>query len=83
MKTINRKERIRRKQLPLYVEKDEDGFYVIECPLFTGCYTQGETLDEALKNIKEVIELVLEEKSNMDVYRSYNPREFSLHTISI
>lgn len=83
MKTINRKERIKPKQLPLYVEKDEDGFYVIDCPLFTGCYTQGETLDDALKNIKEVIGLVLEEKSNMEVYRSYNPQEFSLHTITI
>jgi len=30
----------------------------VECPLFRGCYTQGKTLDEALKNIKEVIELV-------------------------
>lgn len=82
MKTIDRDERIKRKQLPLYVEKDEDGFYVKECSLFTGCYTQGETLDEALQNIREVIELVLEEKTNMDIYKSYNLREFSLQTIS-
>ena len=82
MKTIDRDERIKRKQLPLYVEKDEHGFYVIECPLFTGCYTQGETLDEALQNIREVIELVLEEKTNMDIYKSYNLREFSLQTIT-
>ena len=51
------------KQLPLLVEKDEDGYYVIECPVFEGCYTQGETLDEALKNIREVIDLILEEKT--------------------
>lgn len=46
------------KQLPLFVEKDEDEFYVVECPLFEGCYSQGKTLDEALKNIRKVIALV-------------------------
>ena len=57
--------------LPIFVEKDEDGFYVVECPVFSGCYTQGKTLDEALENIEEVIELVLEEKENKEVLRDY------------
>jgi predicted RNase H-like HicB family nuclease len=70
-------------QLPLFVEKDEDGFYVVECPLFEGCYTQGKTLDQALKNIREVIEMVLEEENNRKVLHSYHPREISLHTISL
>jgi hypothetical protein len=30
---------------------------VVECPLFDGCYTQGKTIDEALKNIREVLEM--------------------------
>jgi len=42
--------------LPVLVEKDKDGFFVVECPLLQGCYTQGKTLDEALKNIHEVID---------------------------
>ena len=46
--------------LPVLVEKGEDGFFVVECPILRGCYTQGKTLDEALKNIHEVIELCLE-----------------------
>ncbi|MBI5140145.1 MAG: type II toxin-antitoxin system HicB family antitoxin [Candidatus Vogelbacteria bacterium] len=70
-------------QLPVFVEKDEDSFYVVECPLFEGCYSQGNTLDEALKNIKEVIGLLLEEKENEEVVSSYHPRELSLHTITI
>ena len=49
-------------QLPVLVEKDEDGFFVVECPILRGCYTQGKTIDEALKNIREVIELCLEEQ---------------------
>lgn len=50
--------KIKNSQFPIIVEKDEDGFYVVECPLFKGCYSQGKTLDEALKNIQEVIELL-------------------------
>ena len=72
-----------RTQLPLFVEKDEDGFYVVECPLFEGCYTQGKTLDQALKNIREVIELILEEKESRKILHSYRPREISLHTITL
>lgn len=83
MKTINIKPRHRKKQLPLIIEKDEDNFYVVECPLFDGCYSQGTTLDEAIKNIREVIELILEEKPNRDILRMYNPKEISLHTITI
>lgn len=70
-------------QLPIFVEKDEDGFYVVECPLFSGCFTQGKTLDEALKNIREVIELCLEEEENQEVLKSYKPTELSLHTITL
>ncbi|OHA87566.1 MAG: hypothetical protein A3A96_00925 [Candidatus Zambryskibacteria bacterium RIFCSPLOWO2_01_FULL_39_39] len=71
------------KQFPVFVEKDEDGFYVVECPVFSGCYSQGRTLDEALKNIREVIELCLEEEENVEIAESYSPREISLHTVTI
>ena len=44
------------------IEKDEDGYYVGEVPQFKGCYSQGKSLDELMGNIKEVIELCLEEE---------------------
>jgi predicted RNase H-like HicB family nuclease len=44
------------------MKKDKDGFYVVECPVLEACYTQGKTIDEALKNIREAIEMILEEK---------------------
>jgi len=69
--------------LPLIVEKDEDGFYIIECPVLEGCFTQGKTIDEALYNIREVIELVLEEKRNQEILKNYHPKELSLHTITL
>ena len=40
---------------------DEDGYYIVSCPLFKGCHSYGETIDEALENVGEVIEIYLEE----------------------
>ena len=37
------------------------GGYFVECPGLPGCYSQGETYDEAIANIREAIELVLED----------------------
>ncbi|MEK7552828.1 MAG: type II toxin-antitoxin system HicB family antitoxin [Patescibacteria group bacterium] len=71
------------KQLPIIVEKDENGYYVIECPIFDGCYSQGKTLDEALNNIKKVIALVLEDKINQSFLRSYQSKELSFHTLAV
>lgn len=70
-------------QIPLLIEKGESGFYVVECPLFEGCYTQGKTIDEALKNIREVLSLILEEKEAKAVLKNYKPQEVSLHTITV
>jgi len=45
------------------LEPDEEtGGYVVSCPALPGCYTQGDTIGEALKNIKEAILLCLEDK---------------------
>ena len=44
------------------IEIDEDGFFIVSCPAFKGCHSYGETIDEALDNIKEVIEMCLEEQ---------------------
>jgi len=75
--------RHRNTQVPVFIEKDEDGFYVVECPLFEGCYSQGKTVDEALRNIREVVDMILEEQKNRDILKTYRPKELSLHTISL
>ena len=79
----SRKTKVRRKYLPLVVERGQDGFYVVECPLFDGCYSQGKTIDEALANIREVIALVLKEGSARETFRNYHAEELSLHTIAV
>jgi predicted RNase H-like HicB family nuclease len=44
----------------IVITPDEDGGYVVECPSLPGCYSQGDTLDEAIANIREAIELYIE-----------------------
>jgi predicted RNase H-like HicB family nuclease len=45
-----------------YIEKDpETGLYVAVVPGIPGAHTQAETLDELQENLKEVVELCLEE----------------------
>lgn len=39
---------------------DETGGYVVEVPSLPGCYSEGDTVEEALANIREAIELHLE-----------------------
>ena len=65
------------------VSRGEDGWYIVQCPALPGCFTQGKTLDEALKNIKEVIELCLEEKESRAMARAFGTEEVSLHTVSV
>ncbi|WP_121022105.1 type II toxin-antitoxin system HicB family antitoxin [Helicobacter vulpis] len=41
------------------IEKDAEGYFAF-VPSLQGCMSQGESYEEALKNIKEAIELYLE-----------------------
>jgi predicted RNase H-like HicB family nuclease len=53
---------VTKREFYVIIERDEDGYYVGEVPQLKACYSQGETIDELLFNIKEVIELCLEEE---------------------
>ena len=49
-------------RIPAYIEKDlETGLYVAVVPVIPCAHTQAETLDELQENLREVIELCLEE----------------------
>ena len=45
------------------IEKDEDGFYVGEVPALKGCYAQSKNIEELMKNMREVIEMCIEEEA--------------------
>jgi len=45
----------------IIVEQDKNGFFV-SCPELQGCYSQGDTYEEALQNIKDAIQLHVEDR---------------------
>ena len=51
---------------------------IVSCPLFKGCHSYGETIDEALENIKEVIEMCLEEQELEPVNKFVGFRELEI-----
>jgi len=67
--------KVRKMRFPIIVEVDEDGYYIVSCPLFKGCHSYGETIEEALENIKEVIEMCLEEEGLDEGLRFIGYRE--------
>ena len=64
----------------MILESEEDGGYSVHCPALKGCHSQGQTVEEALANIKEAIEgclLVLNEKTPLTELRVNNGKSFS------
>jgi len=47
-------------KIKVIIEQGEDGYYVAHCPTLKSCWSQGKTIEEALANIKEAIQLYLE-----------------------
>ena len=63
---------------PIMIEIDEDGYFIVSCPSFKGCHSYGETIDEALENIKEAIELCLEEEEREPANKFVGFREVEI-----
>lgn len=48
-------------QYDVFLELDPDGGYVAVIPTLPGCYSQGETVEEALANAQEAVLLTVED----------------------
>jgi antitoxin HicB len=44
----------------VFIQQDEEGVFVVECPALPGCISQGATRAEALENIRDAIKGYLE-----------------------
>jgi len=62
----------------LFTPDEESGGFVVEVPSLPGCVTQGETVEEAKKNVKEAIELFLEtlEERGLEAPQDEEPNFF-------
>lgn len=47
--------------LQVVIEQDEDGIFIAECLALQGCYAQGDTYEKAIENVKDVIAMCIEE----------------------
>jgi len=47
-------------RLSVVIEKDSDGYFAF-CPELQGCYTQGDSYEEAMENIEDAIRLHIED----------------------
>ncbi|RLG83105.1 MAG: type II toxin-antitoxin system HicB family antitoxin [Thermoprotei archaeon] len=54
--------------------EDESGGYIAIVPELPGCHTQGDSLDEVIKNVREAIELYLETLSEDEKKELLNRR---------
>jgi predicted RNase H-like HicB family nuclease len=46
--------------IKVILERGEDGYIVARCPVLKSCWSQGKPREEALRNIREAVELYLE-----------------------
>ena len=51
------------------IREDEDGGFLTSCPDLSGCHSEGDTLEDAISNIKEAILCYLEslKKDNLPI----------------
>ncbi len=52
--------------LKVVLEPSEDGGYTAIVPALPGCISEGDTVEEAMANIREAIELYLEPLDDAD-----------------
>jgi predicted RNase H-like HicB family nuclease len=64
---------------PIILQKEKKGGYSVTNLALEGCYSQGETVEEALENIKEATLLCLEDEKVSPIENE----DVSLHLITV
>ena len=67
-------------KLPVVITRGEDGYFIAEIPVIPGCISQGNTKEEAIRNIKEAAELCLE---SMEEEGWTLPADYSLDQVEV
>lgn len=52
------------RQFVVLLMREKGGWYSVTCPSLPGCHSQGKGIDEAMSNIREAIELTLEDMAD-------------------
>ena len=65
-------------KLVAYIERDENGVYVASVPALPSCYTEGDTPEEALQNLREAAVLCMRQNKNHLSGQFVGIQEFSI-----
>ena len=65
-------------KFPILIETDEEGAFILSCPTFRGCRSYGETIEEGMRNIREVLEICMEEDPAQHSNRFVELRELEV-----
>ena len=71
----------RMREFSVVILEDESGGYIAIAPELHGCHTQGDSLDEVVRNIREAIELYLETLSEDEKKELLNRRVVGLQRV--
>jgi predicted RNase H-like HicB family nuclease len=63
------------------IYQDEDGAWCAECPSLEGCFSQGSSYEDTLENIKEAIELWIEDA--LEANEAIPGENFSRHLVLV
>jgi predicted RNase H-like HicB family nuclease len=66
---------VQTRKFPVTLYQDEEGWYIVECPVIPGCMSQGKSEAEALANIQEAIPLCLEVRQEQGLPLTIETRE--------
>jgi predicted RNase H-like HicB family nuclease len=64
----------------VYIEQDEDGVFIGSIPLIPSCYAQGDTEEEMLGNLQEVLRLCLR---NVDQASLEKTKFVGIHNLEV
>ena len=68
----------------IIIEQDEDGIFVAPVPALQGCYTEGDTFEEAIKNAEDIIKLhVASRKEHGELIDDSNTEFVGIKNISL
>jgi predicted RNase H-like HicB family nuclease len=66
------------RHLPVVIEQDEDGVFIVSVPTLRGCHSYGQTIEEAMANLKEAVELCLEDEQPGESSRFIGVRDLEI-----
>ena len=66
------------RHVPVLIEQDEDGVFIVSVPTLRGCHSYGHTIEEAMSNIREAVELCLEDEPLQEPDRFVGLRDLEI-----